>query len=202
MKLRRTPRTGRWARAVALVALLSTMLIAGGRDALAQDGGGGVIRLVNRDREFVERRKDGAFVARPVFDRRLTVLAYGVRHPDDGEWLAHVTQVHGGERRLPDGNWEYTFDYPGLDGQPDLDPERVYVLFLLAEWSPGELRIFHTVIPVYQPTGLWDRVIAAFDPSRWARAFARWIVEGVHGTLCGIVERATGADADDCEATP
>ena len=202
MKLRRTPRAGGWARAVALVALLSTMLVAGGEDVLAQDGGGGGIRLVNRDREFVERRKDGAFTARPVFDRRLTVLAYGVRHPDTGEWIAHVTQVHGGERRLPDGNWEYAFDYPGLAGQPELDAERVYVLFLVAEPQVGELGLFHTVVPVYQPTGLWDRVIAAFDPSRWGRALARWIVEGVHGTLCGIVERATGADADDCEAAP
>ena len=54
------------------------------------------------------------------------------------------------------------------------------------------------VIPVHQPGGLWDRVIGALDPSRWARSFARWVIEGVHGTLCGVVERASRPDADEC----
>lgn len=57
---------------------------------------------------------------------------------------------------------------------------------------------FHVVIPVHQPTGLWDRVIGAFDPARWAKAFARWIVEGVHGTLCGAVEEASGTNPSKC----
>ena len=28
------------------------------------------------------------------------------------------------------------------------------------------------VIPVHQPGGLWDRVLGALEPSRWAKAFA------------------------------
>ena len=62
----------------------------------------------------------------------------------------------------------------------------------------GESGAYHAVIPVHQPGGLWDRVLGALDPSRWARAFARWVIEGVHGTLCGVVERASGSDADEC----
>ncbi len=158
---------------------------------VAQAQGPG-ISLVNESAKVVERRKDGGVIARPVFDRRLAFLAYAVRDPDSGDWLTGVTQVRGGENRLRDG-WSAYAD------QPSLDPERVYVLFMMgAETSPGEPEQFHVVIPVHQPTGLWDRVIGSFDPSRWARAFARWIIEGVHGALCGVVKRATGADAENC----
>ena len=62
----------------------------------------------------------------------------------------------------------------------------------------GESAAFHAVIPVHRPGGLWDRVLGALDPSRWARAFATWVIEGVHGTLCSVVERASGVDAAEC----
>ena len=176
------------------LAALAAVASAGGT-ALAQEDG---IALVNESGRFVERNKDGGFIARPVFDRPVAFLAYGVRDPDSGDWLTGVTQVRGGEKRLSSG-WERSWEYPGHDDQPDLDPERVYVLFMMAaETSPGEPERFHAVIPAHEPTGLWDRVIGALDPSRWARAFARWVIEGVHGTLCGVVERAAGANADEC----
>ena len=28
------------------------------------------------------------------------------------------------------------------------------------------------------------------------------MIEGVHGTLCGVVERASGEDADNCRGEP
>ena len=39
--------------------------------ALAQAPPAGGIVLVNADRDFVERKKGGEFVARPVFDRKI-----------------------------------------------------------------------------------------------------------------------------------
>ncbi len=39
--------------------------------ALAQDTG---LTLVNEDRDLVERKKDGRFIARPVFNRELDAL--------------------------------------------------------------------------------------------------------------------------------
>ena len=187
--------TGRLFPPTAALLLAALVAVTASGTAAAQGPG---ISLVNESAKVVERRKDGGFIARPVFDRRLAFLAYAVRDPDSGDWLTGVTQVRGGENKLSDG-WEYTWEYPAYADQPSLDPERVYVLFMMgAETSPGEPEQFHVVIPVHQPTGLWDRVIGSFDPSLWARAFARWIIEGVHGALCGVVERATGEDADNC----
>ena len=40
------------------------------------------ISLVNRDRQLVERKKEGDFVARPIFSRQVSVLYYAIRHPD------------------------------------------------------------------------------------------------------------------------
>ena len=54
------------------------------------------------------------------------------------------------------------------------------------------------VVPIYQPGRIWDKILSALNPGRWARAFAGWVIEGVHGTLCGVVERASGEDADNC----
>ena len=54
------------------------------------------------------------------------------------------------------------------------------------------------MIPVHQPGGLWNKILGALDPGRWAKAFARWTIEGVHGTLCGVVEKASGEDAANC----
>ena len=164
--------------------------------ALAQ-GASDEIILVNADREFVERKKGGEFVARPVFDRKIESLYYAVRDADTGDWISAMYRVRGGEKRRSDG-WEYSFEYPALDEQPDLDPDRAYLLVMLAEAGDGRRGDFYAVVPVYEPSRIWDRVLAALNPARWARAFAGWVIEGVHGTLCGVVERASGEDADNC----
>ena len=158
----------------------------------------GVIELVSDPDGVVERDDDGSFTARPVFDRQVPLLHYGIRDADTGDWLSAVYQVRGGERRHRDG-WEYTFEYPALDEQPELEADRPYVIALITRQSIGaDVYTFHAVIPVYQSDSLWDRVLGALSPDRWARAVATWIVEGVHGALCGVVERATGANAAEC----
>ena len=156
------------------------------------------IVLVNAHESPVERKKDGRFVARPVFDRRLDGLFYGIRHPETGDWLTAVYRVLGGETALVDG-WQYEWEYPVLAEQPALEPDRAYLLVMLAaETLPGEPQTIRALVPVYEPGSLWERVIRAMDPSRWARAIARWAIEGVHGTLCAVLERATGAVAANC----
>ena len=153
--------------------------------------------LVNADRDFVERKKGGEFVARPIFDRQIEVLYYGIRDADTGDWITGMYRVTGGEKKLREG-WEYSFEYPALDKQPDLDPDRAYLLVMLAGntgETPGE---FYAVIPFHEPGRIWDKILSALDPGRWAKAFAGWVIEGVHGTLCGVIERASGEDADNC----
>ena len=155
--------------------------------------------LVNDGQEFIERDEGGEFIARPVFSQQVPLLHYGIRDADSGAWISAVYQVHGGERRHRDG-WEYTIEYPVLSEQPELDPDEPYVLAILTRQNVcDDVRLFHAVIPVYQADNIWDRVIGALSPDRWARAVARWIVEGVHGTLCGVVERATGAVMAECD---
>ena len=179
------------------LALLLALLAAHppGGIALAQTPPEDIV-LVNDDRQFVERKKNGEFVARPVFDRQIETLYYGVRDADTGDWISSVFRVMGGEKRLGDG-WEYSWQYPAINGQPDLDPNSAYLLVLLPV-QDGRPVPFNAVIPVYEPSRIWDRILAALQPGRWARAIAGWAVEGTHGTLCGVVERATGDDADNC----
>ena len=165
--------------------------------ALAQTPPGDEITLVNADRDFVERKGGGEFVARPVFDRKIAVLHYAVRDADTGDWISAVYLVSGGEKERSDG-WEYSWEYPDLDEQPDLDRDRAYLLVMLVEDEDGRRGDFYAVVPIHQPGRIWDKVLAALNPGRWARAFAGWMVEGVHGTLCGVVERASGEDADNC----
>ncbi len=173
--------------ALALAALfMATASIA----ALAQGGG---LTLVNHDRDFVERKKDGGFVARPVFDRQVDAIHYGIRHPETGDWIAPMYRVHSSGKGIREGQ-EYFWHYPAVSQQPELEPERAYLLVIIAVHG-GEAHTFNTVIPIHRPTGLWDRVLGALDPSRWARAFAAWMVEAVFGALCSIVERVSGADA-------
>ena len=164
------------------------------------------ISLVNRDRQMVERKKEGDFVARPVLSRKTGVLYYSIRHPDTGDWLTNTYRVRGGEKQLSEG-WEYTFEYPApvsstgqaLDEQPDLHPEEAYLLVLaVPRIGGGDHHVFHALIPVHQPKGLWDRVLGALDPDRWARAAARWVIQGVHGTLCGVVQQVSASDLDEC----
>ena len=176
--------------------------------ALAQSppiGGGDVTpvsstgqALVNRDRQLVERKKEGDFVARPIFSRRTDVLYYSIRHPDTGEWITSTYRVKGGEKQLSEG-WEYTFEYPVLEEQPELHPEQGFLLVLAVPRSGGgDHHVFHALIPVHQPRGLWDRVLGALEPDRWARAAAKWVVQGVHGTLCGVVEGITDTEIAEC----
>ena len=177
------------------VALMATLSVIGPAEAQTPPG---ATVLVSVPDDMVERDDDGSFTARPVFDRQVPLLHYGIRDADTGAWLSAVYQVRGGERRHRDG-WEYTFEYPVLEEQPELDPQEPYVLAIITRQAVGaDVYTFHAVIPVHQPDALWDRVLGALNPDRWARAVARWIVEGVHGALCGVVERATAVDAAEC----
>ena len=163
----------------------------------AQTPPGDEITLVNADRDFVERKGGGEFVARPVFDRKIVVLHYAVRDADTGDWVSAVYRVSGGEKERSDG-WEYSWEYPDLDEQPELDRDRAYLLVMLVESEDGKRGDFYAVVPIHQPGRIWDKILSALNPGRWARAFAGWMVEGVHGTLCGVVERASGEDAHNC----
>ena len=165
--------------------------------ALAQAPPSSEIVLVNWDREFVERKGKGQFVARPVFDRKIVNLFYAVRDADTGDWISAMYRVQGGEKKRSDG-WEYSWEYPKLNEQPRLDKDRAYLLVMLAEDEDGKRGDFYTVVPVHQPGRIWDKILSALKPARWAKAFAGWVVEGTHGTLCGVVERASGAGAANC----
>ena len=156
------------------------------------------ITPVNRDRQMVERKKEGDFVARPILSRKTDVLYYAIRHPDTGEWITNTYRIKGGEKQLSEG-WEYTFEYPALDEQPELHPEQAYLLVLaVPRTGGGDHHVFHALIPVHQPRGLWDRVLGALDPDRWARAAAKWVIQGVHGTLCGVVEKIAQTEVPEC----
>lgn len=195
-----TTMTGR-ARRLAplfLALLLAALAAATASDATLAQGGG--LTLVNHDRDFVERRKGGDFVARPVFDRQVAAIHYGIRHPETGDWISPMFRVHGGGKDLGDG-WEYSWRYPVLPQQPDLPPEEPFLL-VMAVSDGADVHTFHAVIPVYRSSSLWDRVLAALDPGRWARAFAEWVVEGIYGALCSVVERVSGADACGRSSTP
>ena len=159
------------------------------------------VSFVNAGRDVVERREEGGFVARPVFDRPIAVLFYGLRDADSGDWLTGIYRVLGGEQHLAHG-WEYTFEYPDLPEHPDLDPGDASLLVMQGAEAVGDpYQTFHAVVPVYQPDNIWDRMLAALDPERWARAVAAWAIQGVHGTLCGVLERAVGADAENCRGS-
>ena len=184
--------------AALLLAALIAIPASGAALAQSPPPDGDNLSLVNRDRQMVERKKDGEFIARPVFSRKIDVLHYALRHPDTGEWVTNTYRVRGGEKELSEG-WEYTFEYPVLDSQPELHPEQAFLLVMsVPRRGGGEHHVFHALVPVHQPKGLWDRVLGALDPDRWVRAGARWVIQGVHGTLCGVVERATETDIDEC----
>ena len=89
------------------------------------------LTLVNADRDFVERKKKGEFVARPLFDREIADLFYAVRDADTGDWISAMYRVKGGEKKRGDG-WEYSWEYPDLDEHPELDRDRAYLLVMLA----------------------------------------------------------------------
>jgi len=154
--------------------------------------------IVNRDEGAVERQKDGGFRARPIFNQRLAQLSYGIRDADTGEWLTAIYLVRGGEDERDEG-WRYEFDYPALDEQPGLDAERAYLLVLIAQAvGQNEPRTFYLVIPEYQPGGIFNKILGALNPERWARALAVWLIEGVHGALCAVLEPLTGSEPQTC----
>ena len=201
MSLRFIPSSDRARRLALLTAalLLSalTAIPASGL-AFAQSPPPDELRLVNYDRQLVERKKEGDFVARPVFSRQVDAFYYSLRHPDTGEWITETYRVQGGEKQLSEG-WEYTFEYPALDQQPALHPEQAFLMALaVPRAGGGDHHVFHVLVPVHQPKGLWDRVLGALDPDRWARAGARWVIQGVHGTLCGVVEGVTQTNINEC----
>ena len=155
------------------IALLAVAMVSGFMAATPVLAQGADVTLVNADREFVERKKDGEFVARPIFDRRVEFLYYGLRDTMSGDWLTGMYRVQGGEKELASG-WEYSFEYPALDEHPELDPEQLYLMVIIAT-APGQDPVqFNTLVPVYQPTGLWERVMQAFNPETWARAILTW----------------------------
>ena len=205
---RTTTTTGRGRRlralgAALLLAALAAVPSSSGA-ALAQEppDPDSPIVLVNEDEEdLAERKQDGRFIARPLFDRALAALYYGMRDGDTGQWLTPMYRVRSGEEERRDG-WEYSFEYPFEDGQPELDPERAYLLVILAKSWAEQTATFYAVVPEHVPGGLWNRGLGALDPERWGKAIATWVIEGAHGTLCGVVERASGADAESCEAAP
>ena len=185
------------------LALLLALLLAAipafpaGGIALAQTPADQPPVFVNEDLPVVERKDDGRFIARPVFSRPVDVLFYAVRHPDSGDWLTATYRVQGDANTLSDG-WEYTIEYPALDGQPALDKDQTYLLALMVQNPGNDPWTFYALIPEHLPGAIWDKVLRALEPDLWGRAMARWAVEGVHGALCGVVERATGVDSANC----
>ena len=160
------------------------------------------IVLVNADdQDLVERKGDGRFIARPVFDREMPIVYFGVRDGDTGEWVVPMYRLRSGEKERRDG-WEYSLEYPFEDGQTALDPERPYLLVILAKSWAEVNGHFYAVIPIHEPGGIWNKILRALDPPRWGRAIAGWLIEGAHGTLCGVVERASGSEAETCEVSP
>ena len=201
LRLKSNPRPGRrlvLLAAALFVAGLAVIPMSGPAHAQSPPPDSDNLALVNWDRQMVERKKDGEFVARPVFSRQIEVLFYALRHPDTGDWVTNTYRVQGGEKQMSEG-WEYTFEYPVLDGQPELHPEQAFLMVMsVPRQGGGENHVFHALVPVHQPKGLWDKVLGALDPDRWARAGAGWVIQGVHGTLCGVVERAAETDIAEC----
>ena len=197
------PASRRHTRIVVLPALLLVSLLAlipACQTALAQDPPAtDELSVVNEEELWVEREKDGGFRARPLFSLRLSTLYYGVRDSDTGEWLTTLHRVTGGEKKRDEG-WEYEIEYPALDDHPDLDPERTFLLVMVATAAgQTEPSTFYGVIRLREPGGFFGGVISALDPSKWARAAATWVIEGVHGTLCGVLAELTGEDPEGCD---
>ena len=169
--------------------------------ALAQVPPGDEITLVNADRDFVGAQEAAASSSpAPSSPARLETLFYAVRDADTGDWISGHVPGHrrreGERRRL---GVLVGVSRP-LDEQPDLDPDRAYLLVMLAGTPRTGCRSdFYAVVPIHQPgKHLGQDSVRPQPRSRWARAFAGWMIEGVHGTLCGVVERASGEDADNC----
>ena len=148
--------------AIALV-LAALVAVPSSGTALAQAPPGNELTLVNADRDFVERKKGGEFVARPLFDREIATLFYAVRDADTGDWISAMYRVNGGEKKRSDG-WEYSWEYPDLDEQPDLDRDKAYLLVMLAVAEDGKRGEFYAVVPIHEPGRIWDKILSALKP--------------------------------------
>ena len=177
----------------ALVAITAWQLV-----QAQQPPSGAELEWVNQEEDWIERKKHGQFRARPIFNRQLATLYYGLRDSDTGEWLTAMYRVSGGEKERDEG-WEYEFDYPALDEHEALDPDKTYLMVMLAA-APRQTTptTFYAVIPMHQPGGLLGSLLRALDPDGWAKAAARWVIEGVHGTLCGVLTELTGDEPAGC----
>ena len=194
----------RWPRLAAALLLAALVAVPSSGSALAQappDPYAPIVLVNADDEDLIERKKDGRFIARPVFDREMPIVYFGVRDGDTGEWVVPVYRLRGGEKKRSDG-WEYSLEYPFEDTQAPLDPEQPYLLVIIARSWAEVTGTFYAVVPPHQPGGIWNRVLRALEPPRWGRAIAAWVIEGAHGGLCGVVERASGADAETCEVSP
>ena len=60
---------------------------------------------------------------------------------------------------------------PGRAARPS--PRESFLLALAVPRAGGGHHVFHALIPVHQPKGLWDKVLGALDPDRWARSGAQ-----------------------------
>ena len=159
---------------------------------------GAELEWVNQEEDWIERKKHGQFRARPIFNRQLATLYYGLRDSDTGEWLTAMYRVSGGEKERDEG-WEYEFDYPALDEHEALDPDKTYLMVMLAGTTrQATPTTFYAVVPMHQPGGLLGSLLRALDPDGWAKAAARWVIEGVHGTLCGVLTELTGDEPAGC----
>ncbi len=185
--------------AVGLALIAAIIALTAWRIAEAQQPPSGEqLEWVNQDEDWIERKKHGQFRARPIFSQQLASLYYGIRDSDTGEWLTAMYRVSGGEKERDEG-WEYEFDYPALDEHEALDPDKTYLMVMLAA-APRQTTptTFYAVIPMHQPGGLLGSLLRALDPDGWAKAAARWVIEGVHGTLCGVLTELTGAEPVSC----
>ena len=136
MAQRSRPRSFRRLIPLATALLLAALLAIPASTLVHAQTPPGGLTLVNADRDFIERKGDGQFVARPRFERQIEVLYYAVRDADTGDWITGMYRVIGGEKRHSDG-WEYSWEYPALDEQPDLDKDRAYLLVMLVRETPA-----------------------------------------------------------------
>ena len=173
LKTRSRPRSLRRFLGLAAALLVAALVaIPTSNLALAQSPPGPEIVLVNTGREFVERKGGGQFVARPVFDRKIVNLFHAVRDADTGDWITAMYRVQGGEKHRSDG-WEYSWEYPKLSGQPDLDKDKAYLLVMLAEDQNGNRGDFYAVVPIHQPGRIWDKILAALNPGALGQGLRR-----------------------------
>ena len=81
-------------------------------------------------------------------------------------------RVIGGEKQRSDG-WEYSWEYPALDEQPDLDRDTAYLLVMLAGTSDGLRSDFYAVVPIHQPGKIWDKILVRPQPGALGQGLRR-----------------------------